>query len=126
MKEIFKSIKLSAFSTMVWRLTMVLLLFSLSRVVFYSFNTVFFGSILKINWLPILCGGFRFDVVSVLYLNILYIIIQLIPGKFKYNFFFNTFSNILFVFTNNLGILVNCIDTIYFQFNLRRSTWGHF
>lgn len=126
MKEIFKSIKLSAFSTMVWRLIMVLLLFSLSRVVFYSFNTVFFGSILKINWLPILSGGFRFDVVSVLYLNILYILLQIIPGKFKYNFFFNTFSNILFVFTNSLGILVNCIDSIYFQFNLRRSTWATF
>lgn len=87
MQRIFKSIKSSTFSIMIVRLIMVLLLFSLSRVVFYSFNTDFFGSISRINWRSILLGGFRFDVVSVLYLNILYILLQIIPGKFKYNFF---------------------------------------
>ena len=126
MRRIFKSIKSSTFSIMIVRLIMVLLLFSLSRVVFYSFNTDFFGPILKIDWRSILIGGFRFDVVSVLYLNILYILLQIIPGKFKYNFFFNAFSNLLFVFTNSMGILANCIDSIYFQFNLRRSTWATF
>ncbi len=87
MRRIFKSIKSSTFSIMIVRLIMVLLLFSLSRVVFYSFNTDFFGPISRIKWRSILFGGFRFDVVSVLYLNILYILLQIIPGKFKYFFF---------------------------------------
>jgi phosphoglycerol transferase MdoB-like AlkP superfamily enzyme len=126
MSKLSKSIQSSAFSVMVFRLLLVLTLFTLSRLVFYSFNTHFFGSFFKIDWLQIIMGGIRFDVVIVIYLNVPYILIQLLPGNFKYTSFGKTVSNVIFVFTNSLGLLANCVDAVYFRFNLRRSTWASF
>jgi Sulfatase len=108
---------------MLFRLAVVMVLFSVSRVQFWRANISFFGEITVDQLTEIGLGGIRFDWVSVIYLNLIYILIQIFPGKFKYKPSTIKFSNVFFVVTNSLGLLANCIDAAYFPFNLRRTTW---
>ena len=110
-------------STLILRILAVLVLFSISRYHFYLSNKSFFGGIKFEQALLIFKGGVRFDIVSVLYLNILYILINILPGNHHKSKVFHKISNGIFFITNAIGLLANCIDTTYYQFNLRRSTY---
>lgn len=98
----------------------MLILFTLMRLLFFVFNSSFFGSLNTSEWLQILKGGIRFDIVAVLYLNIIYILMMLVPGSFKNNRTYIKTSNYIFVITNSLGVIANCVDFAYYQFNLKR------
>ena len=110
-------------SVLILRLLAVLVLFSISRLHFLLSNQDFFivnpKEAFQIFW-----GGVRFDIVSVLYLNILFILIYILPGNLLKFAKIRIFTNVLFFMTNGIGILANCIDAVYYQFNLRRTTWS--
>jgi hypothetical protein len=67
-------------------------------------------------------GGLRFDLSSVLYFNLLNILLQLIPFKFRHISYYQKLFNYLFYTTNAIGLALNCIDFIYYRFTLRRTT----
>jgi phosphoglycerol transferase MdoB-like AlkP superfamily enzyme len=98
-----------------------MVLFMLSRFHFYYVNSEIFGELSREEWVRIIIGGVRFDVVAVFYLNILYILAQNLP--FARISWFQKILDILFVVTNSIGILLNCIDASYFPFNLKRITF---
>jgi len=111
----------SPWITVILRISLVLFLFSVSRVLFYLQNREIFGALNPGEWFWVLAGGLRFDVVAVLYINLLYILFTLLPtGR-------NTVAarafDALFVITNAAGLLLNCIDSAYYAFNLKRITW---
>jgi phosphoglycerol transferase MdoB-like AlkP superfamily enzyme len=72
--------------------------------------------------MSIIKGGFFFDTVSIIYLNILWILIFILPFSTSLKQKLNGFSNITFFTINALGLLPNAIDSNFFQFNLRRSS----
>lgn len=93
-----------------------------SRFQFYFANSDIFGELLGSEWMNIIVGGVRFDLVAVLYINILYVFLQISPlSQFTW---FQKFLDFLFVLTNSLGLLANCVDASYYPFNLKRLTWG--
>jgi phosphoglycerol transferase MdoB-like AlkP superfamily enzyme len=108
---------------LVLRILAILVLYSISRVHFYWSNQSFFGGLDFEQMMLIFKGGFRFDVVSVLYINLIYILINLFPGNHHKSPLFRRISDVLFFVTNAVGLLANCIDSTYYQFNLRRSTF---
>jgi phosphoglycerol transferase MdoB-like AlkP superfamily enzyme len=108
---------------LVLRILAILVLYSISRAHFYWSNQSFFGGLDFEQMMLIFKGGFRFDVVSVLYINLIYILINIFPGHHHKSRLFHRISNVLFFVTNAIGLLANCIDSTYYQFNLRRSTF---
>ena len=104
------------------RLAIVLLLFFISRLLFYVLNTDYFPGITFDRWMRILKGGFRFDLAAMIYVNSLFILLQILPLPIRYNSIYQKISRIVFFITNGLALLVNTIDFIYFRFTLRRST----
>ena len=108
----------------VLRLFIVMLLFSLCRIVFYIFNTQLFIDLTFGGFLRILCGGLRFDLTAMLYTNILYVLMQGIPFRFRYNNAYQTVCKWVFYITNGIAIALNCVDIIYYRFTLRRTTWS--
>ncbi|MBP6619442.1 MAG: hypothetical protein KA188_04255, partial [Leadbetterella sp.] len=110
--------------TLIIRILAILFLFSLSRLHFYFSNLDFFDNISFHEFNRIFQGGIRFDIVSVLYLNLPFILIYLFPGKHLQGKKFRLFTDILFFTTNAIGLLANCIDGVYYQFNLRRSIYS--
>jgi len=99
-----------------------MLLFSVCRILFYLFNSNFYANTTFEGMLRIMKGGLAFDTTAVLYTNILYIILFLLPFTFRYNYIYQSILKYLFFITNGIALLANCGDIIYFQFTLRRTT----
>ena len=112
----------SPLGILVFKLALVMILYSICRVLFYAFNSGLFPGIDFPLFLMIMAGGLRFDLSAVLYFNLLYIIFFLIPFKFRENPGYQKKIDYLFYFTNAVGLGLNCIDFIYFRFTLRRTT----
>jgi len=103
------------------RLTLVLLLYALSRWLFFHFNHHLFG---ELSWGQlglIFKGGFRFDLSAAFYINSLYILIALLPVRSLSLPTAQRWLKALFVATNSIAFAVNTIDFYYFRFTLRRT-----
>ena len=105
------------------RLLAVMALFMICRILFYEFNKVFFPGISFEHGLHLLSGGIKFDIVAVLYTNFLYIFLMIVPFAFKYRKGYQKFLNYLFITTNSIALLSNCMDFIYYRFTIKRTTW---
>ncbi|MDB4335014.1 LTA synthase family protein [bacterium] len=117
-----KNIELNEYIVLLYRIGLMMLLFSLQRLVFYFFNTDLFANVSSSGFGLIMLGGLKFDISALLYVNSLYIIFFLIPLPFKYSNGYRKGLKWLFVLTNGLGMAANAIDVIYYQFILKRTT----
>jgi len=123
-KEYFSSVKFKGnlYSVLVWRFLLLMILFSACRILFFLFNKDFFPNTTFSGLTTILCGGLQFDTTAILYTNILYFFLFLIPFTFRYNTIYQSILKYFFLITNSLAIGANCADIVYFQFTMRRTT----
>lgn len=104
------------------RFLLVMVLFSVCRVGFYFFNIDYFSSLSLNTFVSILAGGIRFDLAALLYTNMLFILMMLIPFRFR---FYNQYQNVakwIFFITNGVALAMNVSDFVYFKFTGRRTT----
>jgi phosphoglycerol transferase MdoB-like AlkP superfamily enzyme len=109
-------------TVLVYRILLVLLLFSLCRVGFYLFNHKMFPGITAGQFLSIMKGGLLFDISAVVYINMLFILLQIIPFDFRYNEGYQKVLRWVFFITNGLAIAVNSMDFVYYRFVFKRAT----
>jgi len=108
--------------TLILRFAIVMLIYSISRIVFFAANYSMFQETTFGGFLIILLGGLRFDLSALLFINALYILSQLIPFKFRYKNGYQKFTNNWFLVTNAIFIAINSADIIYYRFILKRTT----
>lgn len=101
-----------------------MLLFFISRFIFYYINRDLFPAISTHNWLRILEGGLVFDTAAMLYFNGLVIILMTIPISYsvRTSVLYENLIKWVFYILNGIAMLLNCIDFIYYKFTLRRTT----
>ncbi|MBT1704473.1 sulfatase-like hydrolase/transferase [Fulvivirgaceae bacterium PWU20] len=99
-----------------------MLLFSLCRMGFYLYNTSFFPDMSMLTLVKLMLAGLRFDLVSVLYVNMLFIVLMVLPFKFRFNYGYQEFLKYTFFITNGFALALNVSDFIYYKFTLRRTT----
>ncbi len=104
------------------RFGIVMLIYTLSRIIFFVANHSMFQETTASGFLLILGGGLRFDLSALLYINALYIISQTIPFRFRYNPLYQKITGIWFLVTNAVFIAINNADIIYYRFILKRTT----
>ncbi len=123
-KQYFRDIKLknNLYLLLVWRFVVVMFLFSVCRIVFYLINSGYFPNMTFAGMIKIMRGGLAFDTTAIIYTNILYVILFLLPFTFRYNNIYQNILKYLFYITNSIALLANCCDFIYFQFTMRRTT----
>lgn len=107
---------------LLFRLLMVLLLFSVSRWLIYLFNTDFFHHLTLKQALRLYFVGMRFDLVVIAYANMPMILLFCLPFKFIYNKVIQGITSIFYVFVNSVIIILNMVDVIYFRFIGKRMT----
>jgi len=100
----------------------LLLIYAGLRYGFYLFNRDMFPAIQTGEFITMMLGGVRFDLVALLYLNILYILMVILPVPFKYTPLYQKMSKYAFVIPNSIGIALNLIDFAYYPFTLKRTT----
>lgn len=97
-------------------------LYTVCRILFYLFNIGLFPGLNVQLFTIIMLGGLRFDLSAVLYINLLFILLQLIPFKFRHIRNYQKLLDYLFYTTNAIGLALNCIDLVYYRFTQRRTT----
>ena len=107
---------------MLVRLLIALLFFSLSRLLFYLFNTQFFGDMDGIDLLEAFLGGMRFDISIVIILSAPFILMNTIPVPARSGKTWQLLALVSFYITNISGFALNMIDTVYFRFTSKRMT----
>ena len=78
------------------------------------------------HFLHLMQGGLKFDLTAIIYTNILFIVGNIIPFRFRHNAGYQKFMKWIFGVTNAVALSLNCIDIIYYRFTLRRATWSVF
>ncbi len=103
------------------RLILILLVFSILRLIFFlsNLNTFVPGSFYSI--FKTFVFGIRFDFIVIFYLNLLFILLHFIPGKFKNSITYQRILQYLFVVVNAILLIANFIDVGYFKYTDRRS-----
>nr|WP_294897144.1 LTA synthase family protein [uncultured Pedobacter sp.] len=71
-------------------------------------------------------GGLKFDLSAILYINILFILSQVIPFKIVYNPVYQKVFSWVFFITNAIGLATNMGDIVYYPFTLKRTTFSAF
>ncbi len=104
------------------RITILLLLYSISRFLFIISNQQYFKDISIIEYFNIFWGGLRFDISSVLMTNSVFIILSILPFWFVYNKVYQKVLLYFFYISNSFAILFNFIDIVYFRFTFKRTT----
>ncbi len=110
------------FTALFYRLALMMFLFTLCRIGFYIFNSKMFPGMTGGQFLSILEGGLVFDISALVYINVLFILSQIIPFEFRYNRIYQKISGYLFFSVNGLAIAMNCADFVYYRFVLKRAT----
>ncbi|MGL4364607.1 MAG: LTA synthase family protein [Bacteroidales bacterium] len=102
--------------------SLMLLLFSLCRAIFFLFNYQFFPDTDASQLFVMAIAGVRFDISALLWGNLIYNVLFIIPFKFRYNHYYQKGLKVLFVTINSILLLANCVDCVYFQFILKRTS----
>lgn len=121
-----KKRQINIHTLMLIRLLVILVLFSLSRIAFYLFNTSYFSGLGFSELIKIFFIGIRFDISAILVINAPYIFFNSIPFTFRTNKIYQGFLIGYFYLINAFGLLWNIMDSIYFRFTLKRTTADFF
>jgi phosphoglycerol transferase MdoB-like AlkP superfamily enzyme len=114
---------LNAVKAVAKQILLLLLLFALTRLIFYFYNANYF----KIEVLPsAMFFGMRFDLMVICILNGPLFFVLLLPFKFIQLPIFKRIYLILFLLVNAAALLLNCIDIGFFEFIQKRSTFDLF
>jgi phosphoglycerol transferase MdoB-like AlkP superfamily enzyme len=104
------------------QLLLLMALFSLCRIGFYLFNLSFFPDMTWPRFVRIAAGGLKFDVAGLLYINSLFILLSILPFRFRFNKTYLQVMKLIFFITNGLALAANVADFVYYRFTLRRTT----
>ena len=121
-----KRYETNEYLVLIYRIAILMGFYSLCRILFYLFNTASFPKVTFLSFLTILKGGMMFDISALLYLNVVYMLLFLLPFHFKFNDWYQKVLKWLFMIVNGVGIAFNMIDIIYYRYILKRTTASMF
>ena len=107
---------------LLYKLLILLIIYSFCRLFFYLVNLHAFSENSIGELLKIFFYGIRFDYAVVIYYNILFIFLYLLPFNFVQNKYYRRVLAILFYAGNFFLILFNFTDCEYFKYTGKRST----
>ena len=105
---------------LIYRIFLVYINYTFCRLLFVYFN----NDLLQIdNFLQLtklLYHGIRFDSMSIVYLNSIFILLSIIPFKINTSKIYQDVLIWIYFIFNGIGMLLNFIDFEYYRFNLNR------
>lgn len=102
------------------RFFLLVVIYQFCRLLFLFLNINAFNGLTLKTFL----GGLHFDLSAIAYINIVFAILHLIPGDFKYKSNYQKGLKVSFFAVNLLFILTNFVDFEYYKFTGRRSSFG--
>lgn len=103
------------------RLLILLLLYFICRILFLFFNWNLFVYDSVSDVFPAFFYGILFDLSAIVYVNMLFIFLHIIPFNMRAHRYYQSGLEYLFYISNSAALLLNFIDTAYFRHSLQRS-----
>jgi phosphoglycerol transferase MdoB-like AlkP superfamily enzyme len=110
------------FVVLIYRILLIMFLFSLCRIGFFLFNLKMFPGVSFSQILTMLKGGLTFDISAVVYINMVFILLHILPFEFRYKEGYQAVLKYLFFITNGIAIAMNGMDFVYYRFVDKRAT----
>jgi hypothetical protein len=110
------------FVVLFYRIFLIMALLTVSRIGFYVFNRHMFPDIPFWQFIGILRGGFVFDISAVVYVNMLFILLSIVPFDIRYNEKYQKVLKYIFFITNGIALAGNGADYVYYRFLNKRAT----
>lgn len=107
-------------------LLLMYVVYMVMRLVFFAVNADHFVGVTASDLFRMCLGGLRFDTTILMYLNSLYMVMALLPFRFRANKGYKIAVKTAFLVGNIPGIVVNCADIVLFRFINRRLTTNFF
>lgn len=98
----------------------------LCRAVFYWQNRAEIGPLAWSEVPELLYGGWVFDTASILYVNALFIVLSLLPFRFRERPGYEKMLFWLYMTTNAVALVVDLADGVYFHYAKKRFTADEF
>ncbi len=108
------------------RLGLILLLFSLVRLLFYYFNRSSFPLDGNDHLPGLMIAALRFDLAAIVYINSLFILLSLLPLPWRQKLWYQRLQLVIFLCTNGLALAFELIDVGFFRFAFRRTIGSDF
>lgn len=108
------------------RLLSLLALYQCCRILFFAFNYSHFQHESLHSLLYLMWGSLRFDMSALMYLNIPFLLMMLLPFHFRFYPCYQKIALWIFFVINSIGIAANIADIGYFPFILRRTNASFF
>lgn len=115
-------LRLNEYKVLFYRLSLAYLFYFISRVLFYFYNMDLLEVDSVWDFLSLCFYGLRFDTTAILYVNILFIALSILPVFKNTNQSFQKVLFYLYFGTNLLAYATNFIDFIYYKFTFSRTT----
>jgi hypothetical protein len=122
----YRILKHNLYIQLLKRILIIYLLFTLCRLVFYWYNHEVYRERSFDQLTTIFTGGLLFDTAAILYTNLLFLLMFLIPFRFRYNKRYQSAGKYLYLITNGIALAANIMDTVYFRFTGHRTTFDVF
>jgi arylsulfatase A-like enzyme len=110
------------FVVLIYRILLIMILFSLFRIGFYLFNHKMFPGVTPSQLLTMMKGGLTFDISAVVYVNMLFILLCIIPLEVRYKDIYQVILKYIFYVTNGIALAMNGMDFVYYRFVDKRAT----
>ena len=114
------------YALLFYRLGLLLVLYTLCRFLFYIFNISTFPDISTSHLFTLFWAGLTFDISAMFYINIVYVVAQIIPLQSRYKVGYQKALKGLFCVSNSVFFFFNCADFAYFRYTMRRTTLSVF
>lgn len=120
--KLLKKIKGNIYGMILWRILLLLIVYSISRALFLGFNQSHFPDLDFITTLKLFFVGMRFDLTSIAILSIPFVLWNIIPHPIRYAKKWRIVSNFLFYPIQVIMIGSNFADIVYYRFTLKRTS----
>ena len=115
-------IRVQEYKVLVYRIFLVYIFYAFVRLFFTLYNL----ELLKVDsisqYLELSYYGLAFDTTAILYTNLLFILLSVLPFKINTERKYQKFLMWIYFIFNGIGISVNFLDFIYYRFTYSRST----
>ncbi len=117
-----KDIRLREIYVLAYRIALAYLFYQVARLLFWYFNRDLVAIESFGDYLNVAYRGFAFDTTAILYVNVLFIFLSLLPITFNTKPWYQKFLFYLYFITNGIAYSLNFGDFVYFRFSQARLT----
>lgn len=104
-----------------WRILLLYIVLMLCRIAFYLYNQPIIGALPANELWSLFCGSLKFDTVSILYANAVFILLSVVPLHLREKRWWQNIMYWYYVVVNGaLLVAINISDAIYFRYTQKR------